>query len=562
MQKLIMRLVKIKDIGKVVSGSTPSRVVPEYWNGNIPWITPREINQLKTPYLNKSNEKITELGFKSCSAKMLPKGTVIFSSRAPIGLVSVTNIEVCTNQGFKNIIPNKNIDSLYLYFVLKANTKKLNDLGTGTTFKELSKSAFENYKIPFPDTIEDQKKIGSFLSKAEALIQKRKETLELLDEFLKSKFLDMFGDPNINSKKFKKLKLKTFFELEPQNGLYKHGSVYGEGTKILRIDSFYDGIIRDLNKLKKVRLSNDEIEKYALKKNQIVINRVNSRDYLGKVGLIPEIMESIVFESNMMRFSVRENEINPIFLINLLTTSYIKNQILRCAKDASNQSSINQQDVKNLEIIVPPLRLQTRFAKIFEKLDGIKQRQEASLKDIENLYHSLMQRGFKGEFEKISNTKFNLLSNSIKHEKEAINLTSLPSGLDVEIDSGFVKEEEAKFVLDALQTDMISFLDSLPPINSKDKNLIKKIRDLDLQKKQAGKIDFDEDYAIYRVLYPKFEDGKPKPFSAIFEYVHDFKEMKYDITKLFIMNDLEKIDSRFEQVYNDELNQVELKLKL
>ncbi|MVM34737.1 restriction endonuclease subunit S, partial [Spirosoma sp. HMF4905] len=129
-----MRRLRIKDIGQIVSGSTPSRSTKEYWNGNIPWVTPKELTRLDTPYLNDSQEKITEEGYKSCSARILPKGSILFSSRAPIGLVAVTNIEVCTNQGFKSIIPNEDIDSLYLYYALKHYKRELNLLGTGTTF--------------------------------------------------------------------------------------------------------------------------------------------------------------------------------------------------------------------------------------------------------------------------------------------------------------------------------------------------------------------------------------------------------------------------------------------
>ena len=140
-----MQLKKIKDIGKVVSGATPRTDNDEYWNGHIPWVTPKEINKLNSQYLDKTERNITALGFKSCAATMLPKGRVLFTSRAPIGLVAISNIEVCTNQGFKSIIPNKNYNPLYIYYYLKQNVKRLNNLGTGTTFKELSKTKIEKF---------------------------------------------------------------------------------------------------------------------------------------------------------------------------------------------------------------------------------------------------------------------------------------------------------------------------------------------------------------------------------------------------------------------------------
>jgi type I restriction enzyme S subunit len=98
-----MRLLKIKDIGRIISGSTPDTNVEAYWNGNIPWVTPREINRLETPFLNDTERKITADGLKNCSTILLPKGSILFTSRAPIGLVAIANIDVATNQGFKSI---------------------------------------------------------------------------------------------------------------------------------------------------------------------------------------------------------------------------------------------------------------------------------------------------------------------------------------------------------------------------------------------------------------------------------------------------------------------------
>ena len=118
---------------------------------------------------------------------------------------------------------------------------------------------------------------------------------------------------------------------------------------------------------------------------------------MGKSGLIPYIEEPIVFESNMMRFSVDTDILHPTFIIKLLDSIYIKGQILSCAKDAVNQSSINQQDVKSFDIIVPPIFLQTQFAQIVEKTEALKTQYQSSLQELENLYGSLSQRAFKGE---------------------------------------------------------------------------------------------------------------------------------------------------------------------
>lgn len=147
-------------------------------------------------------------------------------------------------------------------------------------YPSLNLPKIENFVVPFPEKLSDQLHIANLLSKAENLISQRKQSIALLDEFLKSTFLDMFGDPNKNSKEWRIDKLKNQFHSEPQNGLYKPSTEYGEGTRILRIDSFYNGKVYRIDKLKRLKVTKEEIEKYGLFENDIVINRVNSREYL------------------------------------------------------------------------------------------------------------------------------------------------------------------------------------------------------------------------------------------------------------------------------------------
>ena len=155
----------------------------------------------------------------------------------------------------------------------------------------------------------------------------------------------------------------------PQNGLYRSKSHYGSGIRILRIDGFYDGCVTDPADWQRVQLDDLTEEKYALSEDDIVINRVNSRPFLGKSAIVPEIPETAVFESNMMRFTVNPERILPKMLIAMLQLRSIRKRLLVNAKDAINQSSINQSDVRGLPIIVPPLALQSRFTELRSKAE-------------------------------------------------------------------------------------------------------------------------------------------------------------------------------------------------
>ena len=182
---------KIKDIGKIISGSTPSTNIPEYWNGEYLWITPAELND-DSFIINSTNRKLTYLGVKASSLIELPIGTVLLSSRAPIGKVAIVGENMFCNQGFKNIIPNETINSIYLYYVFKEKKEYLNFLGRGATFKELSKEIVENISIKVPP-IELQNKFAERIEKIEKLkfeIEKSIEIAQNLYDSLISKYFD------------------------------------------------------------------------------------------------------------------------------------------------------------------------------------------------------------------------------------------------------------------------------------------------------------------------------------------------------------------------------------
>ena len=165
--KIEWKFSKVKNIGKIISGSTPSTNTPELWNGDYLWITPAELKD-DSFIVNSTERKLTHLGIKNSSLIELPIGTVLLSSRAPIGKVAIVGKNMFCNQGFKNIIPNKEVNSIYLYYILKEKKEYLNFLGRGATFKELSKEIVENISIKVPP-IELQNKFAERIEKIEKL---------------------------------------------------------------------------------------------------------------------------------------------------------------------------------------------------------------------------------------------------------------------------------------------------------------------------------------------------------------------------------------------------------
>lgn len=166
----------ISDLGTVVGGATPStKDSSNYDNGNIAWITPKDLSNYEDRYISCGERNITEKGLSSCSTQLLPRHSVLFTSRAPIGYVAIAENEVCTNQGFKSVVPNKDTDYLFLYYLLKYNKETIENLGSGTTFKEVSGGTMRGIKVKVPTTRSAQEAIGRFLDSIDCKIEENRK---------------------------------------------------------------------------------------------------------------------------------------------------------------------------------------------------------------------------------------------------------------------------------------------------------------------------------------------------------------------------------------------------
>ena len=153
----------LADLGEIIGGATPSTTNKNYYGGDIVWITPKDLSTLQGRFIHHGMRNITREGLNSCSARLMPKHSILFTSRAPIGYVAITGNEVCTNQGFKSIIPNANIDYLFLYYLLVHNRNRIENMGSGTTFKEVSGSVMKDITVSVPSDIAEQRIIARIL---------------------------------------------------------------------------------------------------------------------------------------------------------------------------------------------------------------------------------------------------------------------------------------------------------------------------------------------------------------------------------------------------------------
>lgn len=315
------------------------------------------------------------------------------------------------------IIRNNHIDANYLMYCFQSKYFRefmlSNVSGVGGSLMRAQPKYVQTYPIPLPP-LSEQQRIVERIEELFAKLDEAKERLqEVADSFAVRKAAILHKaftgeltkqwrlENGVSDESWEESNLGSFIACGPQNGLYKPKSSYGDGIRIIRIDAFYDGVIEQWDELKRLRLDENEIECYSLNLNDILINRVNSMQYLGKSALVRELKDICVFESNIMRLSVDESTIYPEFLISFLNSQMGLNELRKNAKQAVNQASINQQDIKNVIINLPALSEQHEIVRLIDELlareHKAQQATEQALASIDLMKKSILARAFRGE---------------------------------------------------------------------------------------------------------------------------------------------------------------------
>ena len=183
-------------LGEIVGGATPSTKCEDYYGGSIPWITPKDLSSFKGRYITSGERNITEKGLASCSAQMMPKDAVLFTSRAPIGYVAIASQSVCTNQGFKSIVVNEKADPLFVYYLLKYNKDAIEAMGSGTTFKEVSGKTMRAVKVRIPLDVSYQKRIAAVLDSLDTKIENSERINDNLQQQAAALFSSLYDRTN------------------------------------------------------------------------------------------------------------------------------------------------------------------------------------------------------------------------------------------------------------------------------------------------------------------------------------------------------------------------------
>ena len=388
-----MQYKTIGEICTVVSGTTPKSDKAEYWGGNLIWITPAELKE-GNAVIYDSVRHITKAAVKASALKPFPKGTVILSSRAPIGKVAIAGTQMYCNQGFKNLICSEVIYNGYLYYYLKAKTAYLNSLGRGATFREISKQIVEKIKIPVP-SMQEQHRIADILFKIDALMGKRQQQAEKLDELVKACFVEMFGDPVRNC-------LHT--AARPMTEICQ--IIDGDrGKNYPKADDFFDKgdcLFLNAKNVTKAGFNFDEcmfitkdkdnvLRKGKLQRGDIILT---TRGTIGNLAFYTDDVpySDIRINSGMVILRMNREYINPIYFIEQFKMQL--ENIKRKIASGTAQPQLPISTMNKIKVIIPDIRLQANFANFVHEVDREKERIQRSAALLETLKRSLMQQYF------------------------------------------------------------------------------------------------------------------------------------------------------------------------
>lgn len=390
-----MAKYKLGDICEIVSGSTPKTSIEEYWDGDIKWITPAEIND-DTYIVTDSVRKITDLGAKKTGLSPFPEGTVILSSRAPIGKVAIAGCAMCCNQGFKNLICSEKILNKYLYWFLKGNTSFLNSLGRGATFKEISKSIVSQIEINVPD-IEYQKEAADILEKVSEVIYLRKQELTALDNLINARFVEMFGDPATNPFNWDKINISEVVGDKVSNGFFAKRDDYADdgNVSVMGVAYIVNRMYSQWQDLPRTNGTDKDIEKFEVKYGDMLFCRSSLvAEGIGKASIVPEdVPQNTLFECHVIRLPLDLSKCVPEYMQVFSTMEYFRRQIIAQSKTAT-MTTIGQDGILKADILLPPMSKQREFYAFVHQVNKSKVAVQKALDETQMLFDSLMQEYF------------------------------------------------------------------------------------------------------------------------------------------------------------------------
>lgn len=389
---MVWELKKLSDVVEIISGGTPKSGVSEYWADEVPWITPKDMGSVKDRFVFETSRKISKLGLAKSSAKLIPENSVILSTRAPIGYLVINTVPMATNQGCRGLVVSEKITTNFLYYFLKSNVSLLNDLGTGTTFKELSKTALSAVHILVPH-VEEQKRIVAILDEAFEQIDQAKanaaQNLKNACELFESSLSQIFTQ---RDKGWAEVVLSDVAE------------VSSGGTPTKSTKEFWNGDIP--------WYSSGELNDLFTKDSKEMITQMGLKSSNAK--LFPKGSLLIgMYDTAALKMSILDRDgtfnqaiagVKPNDNVNLNFIRFYIDSIkpeLMAQRRGVRQKNLNQSKIKGINLVLPTISVQNKIAseiiKVKQQTESLESIYQQKITALDELKQSLLQKAFSGE---------------------------------------------------------------------------------------------------------------------------------------------------------------------
>ena len=389
-----MRTVPLQQICDIQIGKTPSRSVPEYWGGELPWVTISDFAAGRI--VTTTQERITRIGAAKSGSKRIPRGTILLSFKLSLGKRTLSGCDLFTNEAIAalHILDHDVADRDYLYWALGSiDYDRLVD--RAAKGKTLNKAKLKILQIPLPP-LGEQKRIAGILDAADAVRAKRREALAQLDTLLQSTFLDIFGDPVTNPMGWEVRELKetkSRVQIGPFGSLLHKEDYIVDGVPLVNPMHIVSGQVHVGNKQTVSEQKAATLSNYRLQTGDVVMGR---RGEMGRCAIVSDTEAGMLCGTGSLFIRPHPDELSSLFLARTFSSESMKRLLERLSQGVT-MPNLNRTMIEGLKVGLPPLDLQHRFAVIVQSVEQQKASQRAHLAELDTLFTSLQARAFRGD---------------------------------------------------------------------------------------------------------------------------------------------------------------------
>ena len=393
-----MTAVRLDSVVTIVGGGTPSKGRPDYYaNGTVPWVTPKD---MKSWEITDTTERITQDALAESATRLVPEDAVLLVVRSGILKhrlpVAINRVPVALNQDMKALICGRELFPDYLARFLQRSAPRILSQARATTADNLPLDGLRKFPLPLPP-LPEQRRIAALLDRADAIRRKRQQAIRLADDLLRSVFLDMFGDPVTNPKGWPGCRLDAVAAIV--SGVTKGRKLDRDrliSVPYMRVANVQDGLLL-LDDVKEIEALPEELTRYHLQPGDVLLTEGGDPDKLGRGAVWRGQVDPCIHQNHIFRVRPNKTQVLPEFLSTQIGSARGKRYFLRAAKQTTGIASINMTQLSAFLVLLPPLDLQERFARLTRASEALKARLAARASAVGELFHSLVQRAFGGQ---------------------------------------------------------------------------------------------------------------------------------------------------------------------